>query len=212
MGPQLQYIPLSARGAASPFPDVPPQSRTIPKAVKQENMEAKLNPFLSQAEIDQAVKRLAGELDRDYRQEPPVLVGILKGGFIFLADLVRQMKTPIRSIEFLQVSSYGAGTVSDRRPRVMGSPPAGAIPGQHVVVVEDIIDTGITTTAILRYLRRQHPASVRLCVLLDKPAGRLVQVEIGYRGFTISDRFVVGYGLDLDQGYRQLPAIWALAP
>lgn len=121
-------------------------------------MEAKLHPFLSQAEIDQAVKRLAGELDRDYRQEPPVLVGILKGGFIFLADLVRQMKTPIRSIEFLRVSSYGAGTVSDRRPRVMGSPPAGAIAGQHVVVVEDIIDTGITTTAILRYLRRQHPA------------------------------------------------------
>ncbi len=173
-------------------------------------MGAKLNPLLSQVEIDQAVKRLAGELDRDYHQEPPVLVGILQGGFIFLSDLVRRMKTPIRSIEFLQVSSYGAGTVTDRRPRVVGSPTAGAIAGRHVVVVEDIVDTGITTAAILRYLRRQHPASIRVCVLLDKPAGRRVPLEISYCGFTIPDRFVVGYGLDLDQGYRQLPDIWAL--
>ena len=174
-------------------------------------MEAKLNPFLSQPEINQAVKRLAGELDRDYRQEPPVLLGVLKGGFIFLSDLVRHMKTPIRCIEFLQVSSYGAGTATSGGPRIVGSPPAGTIAGQHVVVVEDIVDTGITTAAILRYLRRQRPASVRVCVLLDKPAGRQVQVEISYRGFTIPDRFVVGYGLDLDQGYRQLPDIWALA-
>lgn len=175
-------------------------------------MGAKLNPFLSRVEIDQAVQRLAGELDRDYQEEPPVLVGILKGGFIFLADLVRQMKTPIKSIEFLQASSYGAGTVSDRRPRIMGGPPAGAIAGRHVVVVEDIVDTGITTTAILRHLRRRRPASIRLCVLLDKPAGRRVPVEISYCGFTIPDRFVVGYGLDLNQGYRQLPDIWTLAP
>lgn len=185
-------------------------------------MGAKLNPLLSQAEIGQAVQRLAGELDRDYlerdcldrdcREGPPVLVGVLKGGFIFLSDLVRQMKTPIRSIEFLRVSSYGAGTVSDLRPRVMGSLPAGAIAGRHLVVVEDIIDTGITTTAVLRYLRRRHPASVKLCVLLDKPAGRRVPVEISYCGFTIPDRFVVGYGLDLNQGYRQLPDIWTLAP
>lgn len=170
-------------------------------------MGAKLNPFLSQAEIGQAVKRLASELDRDYHQEPPVLVGILKGGFIFLSDLVRRMKIPIRSIEFLQVSSYGSATVTSGRPRVTLGLPAGTIAGQHVVVVEDIVDTGITTAAILRYLRRHRPASVRLCVLLDKPAGRRVPVDISYTGFTIPDRFVVGYGLDWDQGYRHLPDI-----
>ena len=170
-------------------------------------MVAKLNPLLSQAEIGQAVKRLAGELDRDYHQQPPVLVGILKGGFIFLSDLIRRMKTPIRSIEFLQFSSYGSTTVTSGRPRVTVGLPPGAIAGQHVVVVEDIVDTGITAAAILRYLRRHHPASVRLCVLLDKPARRRVPVDISYVGFTIPDRFVVGYGLDWDQGYRHLPDI-----
>jgi hypoxanthine phosphoribosyltransferase len=174
-------------------------------------MGANLIPFLSQAEIAQAVKRLAGELDRDYYQEPPVFVGVLKGGFIFLSDLVRWMKTPIRSIEFLQVSSYGSATSTSGRPRITVGLPAVAIAGQHVVVVEDIVETGMTTRAILRYLGRHRPASIRVCVLLDKPSGRRVPVEISYTGFTIPDRFVVGYGLDWDQALRHLPDIRFLA-
>ena len=128
-----------------------------------------------------------------------------------MSDLARSMKTPIKSIEFLKVSSYGSARVTSGRPRVSVGLPAGIIAGQHVVVVEDIVDTGITTAAILRYLKRHRPASVRVCVLLDKPAGRRVPVDISYTGFTIPDRFVVGYGLDWDQGYRNLPDIRFLA-
>jgi hypoxanthine phosphoribosyltransferase len=170
----------------------------------------KLVPLISQQEIAAAVQRLAGELDRDYGHGSPTVVGILRGCFIFLADLVRQMDTPLHSIEFLRLSSYGAGTVSSGRARVvMGLPPQ-AVAGRDVIVVEDIVDTGITTNAALRYLGRRQPASLRLCALLDKPSRRQVPVTIDYLGFTVPDRFLVGYGTDLDQRYRQLPAIYTL--
>ena len=173
-------------------------------------MDANLTPFLSREEIAAAVRRLAGELDRDYAGQPPVLVGILKGGFMFLADLAREMQTPLRGIEFMRVASYGSGTVSSGRPRVVKGVPREMIAGQPVVVVEDIIDTGITTSAVLRYLRRHRPASLEVCVLLDKPSRRQVEVDGRYGGFAIPDRFVVGYGLDLDQRYRELPAIYVV--
>ena len=166
--------------------------------------------LFSREELAAAVKRLAQELDQDYRHRCPVVVGILKGAFVFLTDLVQQMDTPLRSIEFLRLSSYGAGTVSSGRAKVVMGLSAQVIEGQEVILVEDIVDTGITTTAALRYLRRLRPASLKVCALLDKPARRRVAVAIDYLGFTVPDRFLVGYGIDLDQRYRQLPEIYYL--
>lgn len=166
--------------------------------------------LFSKEELAAAVKRLAQELDRDYRHRCPVVVGILKGAFVFLTDLVRQMDTPLRSIEFLRLSSYGPDTVSSGRARVVMGLPAQAVEGRDVIVVEDIVDTGITTAAALRYLRRRQPASLKVCALLDKPSRRRVAVAIDYLGFTVPDRFLVGYGIDLDQRYRQLPEIYFL--
>jgi hypoxanthine phosphoribosyltransferase len=173
-------------------------------------MEAKLSLYLSREDISEAVVRLAAQLDRDYRCRSPVLMGTLKGGFIFLADLVRQMKTPLRSIEFLQVASYGSRTLSSGQPRMVKGVPAEVIRGRDVIVVEDIVDTGITTAFISRYLGRRGPASLEVCALLDKPARREFEVCIRYIGFTVPNRFLVGYGLDLGQRYRELPEIYAL--
>ena len=159
--------------------------------------------------IDNAVRRLARELDRDYADRPPVLVGVLKGGFIFLADLVRLMQVSVLSVEFLRLSSYGGNTVSSGAPRIVVGLPEDAVLNRHLVLVEDIVDTGLTTAA-LEYLREKKPASIRLCVLLDKPERRRVPAVIDYLGFTVPDRFLVGYGLDLDQRYRQLPGIYML--
>ena len=149
-------------------------------------------------------------MDRDYWDRSPVLVGILKGSFIFLADLVRQMKTPLQSIEFMRLSSYGSATVSSGSASItMGLPPE-IVAGRELIVIEDIVDTGITTLAVLSYLEEQKPASVAVCALLDKPSRRQVSVEVGYVGLTVPDQFIVGYGTDLDQKYRQLPEIYIL--
>ncbi len=166
--------------------------------------------LISQAEIVSTVRRLARELDRDYQDRSLVLVGILKGSFIFLADLVRELNIPIENIEFMRLSSYGSSTVSSGKATIAMSPPAKAIAGKDIVVVEDIVDTGITTDTALRYLQNFQPASVKLCALLDKPARRQVSVQIDYLGFTVMDLFIVGYGIDFDQKYRQLPDIYYL--
>lgn len=176
----------------------------------QKAVERKPVLLFSRKELATGVKRLAQELDRDYRHRYPIVVGILKGAFVFLTDLVQQMETPLRSIEFLRLSSYGPGTVSSGRARVVMGLPVQVIEGQEVIMVEDIVDTGITTAAALRYLRRLRPASLKVCALLDKPSRRRVAVAIDYLGFTVPDRFLVGYGIDLDQRYRQLPEIYYL--
>jgi hypoxanthine phosphoribosyltransferase len=173
-------------------------------------MERKLVHLISTEAIAVTVNRLAQELDRDYENRAPLLVGILKGSFIFLADLVRKMKTPICSIEFICLSSYGASTVtSGQATMIMGLPKEKVI-GKDVIVIEDIVDTGITTATVLNYLKSYNPASVKLCTLLDKPARREMPVTIDYLGLTIPDQFIVGYGIDFNQKYRQLPAIYAL--
>lgn len=171
---------------------------------------SKLTPFISRQEIADTVQRLAQEIDRDYAHRSPLLIGVLKGSFIFLADLVRQMDVAVRSIEFIRYASYDSGTVTSGRPRMALGLPRSTVEGQDVVLVEDIVDTGITTDAALRYLRRRKPASLALCALLDKPDRRRIPVPIDYTGIAIPDRFVVGYGLDADQRYRQLPAIYTL--
>ena len=156
------------------------------------------------------VAELGAQLSADYADRNPVLLSVLKGALVFLADLMRTMEIP-SSIDLMELSSYGEGTESSGQVRILkdlSSP----IEGRDVIVVEDIIDTGLTLNYLLRYLAERHPASVRICCLLDKPARRLADLEIDYRGFTIPDRFVVGYGLDFNERYRNLPYIGVLRP
>lgn len=164
--------------------------------------------LVSAAEIQEAVGRLASELRHDYAGKNPLLVGVLKGVFVFLADLVRALDIPLE-IDFVRLSSYGRGTESSGRIQVVADlrTPVG---GRHVVVIEDIIDTGLTTSFLLERLRAQGAASVRLCALLDKAPRRVVPVTIDYLGLSIPDEFVVGYGLDYAERYRYLPQVWAL--
>ena len=153
------------------------------------------------------VRALGRRIRRDYRDREPMLVGILHGAFVFMADLVREIDLPL-TCEFLRASSY-AGTRSSGRPRV-GAIPARRLAGRHVLVVEDIVDTGLTARRILRELRARRPASLRLCSLLSKRVRRRARVRIDYLGFAVPDRFVVGYGLDFDGRYRNLPYVGIL--
>lgn len=173
-------------------------------------MNKNLAHLISKTEIVNTVKRLAFEIDRDYQNRSLVLIGVLKGSFIFLADLVRELNNPIENIEFLRLSSYGASMVSSGEATITMSLSEKAIAGKDVVLVEDIIDTGITTDTALVYLQNYQPASLKLCALLDKPSRRQVSVKIDYLGFTVEDLFIVGYGIDFDQKYRQLPDIYYL--
>ena len=160
--------------------------------------------------ITDRVAELGAEISSDFADRDPVLVSVLKGSIIFLADLMRAMELPT-SIDLMEVSSYGAGTESSGQVRIIKDL-SNTIQDRHVIVVEDIIDTGLTLNYLLRYLHDKGPASIRICCLLDKPARRLAPIEIDYRGFTIADRFVIGYGLDYGERYRNLPYIGVLRP
>jgi hypoxanthine phosphoribosyltransferase len=166
--------------------------------------------LLAEDQIRERVGELGRQLVDAFVDRDPVLVSVLKGSLIFLADLMRAMEMPV-SIDLMEVSSYGAGTESSGQVRIIKdlSQP---IAGRHVIVVEDIIDTGLTLNYLLKYLADKGPASVSIVCLLDKPARRLAEVPIDFRGFTIPDRFVIGYGLDYDERYRNLPYIGVLKP
>jgi hypoxanthine phosphoribosyltransferase len=166
--------------------------------------------LLSSEQVQARVAELGAQLAVDYAGRDPVLVSVLKGSIIFLADLVRAMPIPL-SIDLMEVSSYGASTESSGQVRILKDLST-SIEGREVVVVEDIIDTGLTLNYLLRYLHDKGPASIKICCLLDKPARRLAEIEIDYRGFTIPDRFVIGYGLDYGERYRNLPYIGVLRP
>jgi hypoxanthine phosphoribosyltransferase len=179
----------------------------IPAATIHDDVEAVL---FSGDQIQARVAELGAQLALDYAGRDPVLVSVLKGSIVFLADLVRRMEIPL-SIDLMEVSSYGASTESSGQVRILKDLSM-AIDGRDVIVVEDIIDTGLTLNYLLRYLHDKGPASIRICCLLDKPARRLADITIDYRGFTIPDRFVIGYGLDYDERYRNLPYIGVLRP
>jgi hypoxanthine phosphoribosyltransferase len=166
--------------------------------------------LLTEEEVQTRVRALGAQLSADYAGRSPVLVSVLKGSIVFLADLVRAMDVPL-SVDLMEVSSYGSGTETTGQVRILKDL-SGPIEGRDVVVVEDIIDTGLTLNYLLRYLTERSPASIRVCCLLDKPARRLAEIEIDYRGFSIPDRFVVGYGLDFNEQYRNLPYIGVLRP
>ena len=166
--------------------------------------------LLDATTITDRVAELGAQISADFADRDPVLVSVLKGSIIFLADLMRAMELPT-SIDLMEVSSYGAGTESSGQVRIIKDL-SNPIQGRHVIVVEDIIDTGLTLNYLLHYLADKRPASISIVCLLDKPARRLAEIPIDYVGFTIPDRFVIGYGLDFDERYRNLPYVGVLKP
>ena len=164
--------------------------------------------LISEGELRAGVAKLARRIDQDYASTGLVLVCVLKGATIFASDLLRALQANVRRLEFLRASSYGGGTESSGRVSITGTLDAEHIAGQHVLIVDDIADTGHTCAAITDYIGRLAPASLRYCALLDKPERRQVAARCDYVGFTIPDHFVVGYGMDLDERYRGLPAIY----
>src|SRR6476646_4153131 len=159
--------------------------------------------LISQADIQTRIRLLAGEIERDYPPAEGVhLVAILKGGFMFMADLVRAMSERV-TMDFMAVSSYGKGTTSSGQVRVLKDLDSN-LEGRHIIVVEDIVDTGLTLHYLQDLLRARAPKSLKTACLLSKPSRRKVDVSVDYTGFTIEDRFVVGYGLDVDERYRHL--------
>jgi hypoxanthine phosphoribosyltransferase len=164
----------------------------------------KLDVLLSEDEIRARVRELGRDISRDYAGRPVTLVAVLKGSFVFLADLVREIDLPV-AVEFISISSY-QGTRSTGVVQITADLTRN-VEGEHVIVVEDIVDTGLTMRYLLDNLATRHPASLRLCALLEKPARAQVSVPIDYRGFQIPDEFVVGYGLDHDGRLRNLPYI-----
>ena len=167
--------------------------------------QPKLKILFTKEEIEAAVKRLAAEIKEDYQSKYPLLIGVLKGSFMFMADLIRQLDFPLE-VEFIRASSYGRGRESSGKIKVVQSLRS-PVKGRDVLVIEDIVDTGLTTGFLLDYLRKKKPASLRLCALTDKPSRRQAPVTIDYLGFTVPNKFLVGYGLDLDEKFRNLPDI-----
>ena len=161
--------------------------------------------LISREEIEKQVRRLAGEISRDYHGKYPLMLGILKGSFVFLSDLVRMLQIPVE-IDFVRLSSYGAGKVSSGKVRTVQGLRSN-VKDRDVIIVDDIVDTGLATSYLINRLHRKKPASIRVCALLDKPSRRKADVHIDYRGIVVPDRFVVGYGLDCDEKFRDLPDI-----
>ncbi len=164
--------------------------------------------LIPEDELRAGVATLAREIDRDYATTGVVIVCVLKGAAIFTADLLRALSAEVHRLEFIRASSYGGGTESSGDVQVTGTLETRHIAGSHVLLVDDIADTGYTCVAVKDYIRSLAPASLRYCTLLDKPDRREVEVQYDYVGFTIPNHFVVGYGMDFDERYRGLPAIY----
>jgi hypoxanthine phosphoribosyltransferase len=163
-------------------------------------MPPQMVPVLSRAEIQKKVKGLAGRISRDYRGKEIVLIGVLKGAFMFLADLVRELAVPTQ-IAFIRLASYGSGTSTTGRIRITKDIELD-IHGRHVLIVEDIVDSGLTIAYLSSHLKQRRPESIRICALIDKRERRKVQVQVDYAGHVVDHGFLVGYGLDYDEKYR----------
>ena len=167
--------------------------------------------LITEEQIHARVLELGAHISADHRDRELTLVSVLKGSLPFMADLMRAITIPVQ-IDLMEVSSYGGtATESSGLVRIMKDL-SSSIDGKDVLIVEDIIDTGLTLNYLIRYLRGKNPHSLHICTLLDKPARRLVEIPIDYRGFTIPDQFVIGYGLDYGEHYRNLPFIGVLRP
>jgi hypoxanthine phosphoribosyltransferase len=168
--------------------------------------------LVDEEEVRRTVARLAGEINAYYRdlQAELLVVGLLRGSFIFMADLVRQIELPLM-VDFMTISSYGDGTVSSGDVKVVMDLDS-SIEGRDVLLVEDIVDTGRTFSKVIRMLNNRNPRSLKVCTLLSKPSARVVEVPIDFCGLEIANEFAVGYGLDYQQRYRNLPYVGVLEP
>ena len=164
--------------------------------------------LIPEDQIQRKVAELADRISEDYRGHSPVLVGVMRGAGVFHADLIRRISLKI-SIDYISVSSYGDNTLSSGEVQLVKDLKM-AVEGEHVILVEDIVDTGLTLGFLMRLFSVRNPASLKVCSLLSKPACRKIDVKIDYLGFEIPDRFVVGYGLDYRQKYRNLPFLAVL--
>lgn len=166
--------------------------------------------LISREAVQEKVQQLGEQLGRDYGDKNPLIICVLKGALIFVSDLIRAMDCPL-SVDFMAVSSYGSSTKSSGAVQILKDLETG-IEGRHVIIVEDIVDTGLTLSYLRNNLLSREPASLTICSLLDKPSRRELDIKPDYCGFVIPDKFVVGYGLDFDQQYRNLPYIGILKP
>ncbi|MBU9736347.1 hypoxanthine phosphoribosyltransferase [Diplocloster agilis] len=168
-------------------------------------MADKISVLLTEQEVDDKIKQIGMQISKDYEGKDVHLICILKGGVFFMCELAKRITVPV-SLDFMDVSSYGDDTSSSGVVKIVKDLDE-LLEGKHVIIVEDIIDSGRTLHYLMEILKKRNPASLRLCTLLDKPERRVVDVKVDYVGFNIPDKFVVGYGLDYAQKYRNLPYI-----
>lgn len=168
-------------------------------------MAEKISVMISEEEVDKRIREIGEQISRDYAGKEVHLICVLRGGVFFMCDLAKRIEVPV-TLDFMSVSSYGMDTKSSGVVKIVKDLDD-SIKGKHVIVVEDVIDSGRTLSYLLEMLKGREPESLRLCTLLDKPDRRVVQVDVDYTGFVIPDEFVVGYGLDYAQKYRNLPYI-----
>ena len=166
--------------------------------------------LVSEADIKKLVARLGQRITSDYEGKEIMVICILKGAVMFCADLIREIRVPVK-LDFMAVSSYGASTESSGAVQILKDLDS-SVEGRHLLIIEDIVDTGLTLKYLIGILNARGPASIKTCVFLDKPERRKVDVKIDYTGIEIPDAFVVGYGLDYAEGYRHLPCIAVLSP
>ena len=168
-------------------------------------MSEKIRVLLSEAEVDARIQEVADVINKDYEGKEVHMICVLKGGVFFMCELAKRITVPV-SLDFMSVSSYGGGTKSSGVVKIVKDLDE-PLDGKDVIVVEDIVDSGRTLNYLLELLGKRNPKSLALCTMLDKPERRVVDVKVDYTGFNIPDEFVVGYGLDYDQRYRNLPYI-----
>lgn len=169
-----------------------------------------LKTLITEEDIKIKVKELGEFITRDYQGKDLLVVGILKGSVVFMGDLIREIKIPLQ-IDFMEVSSYGKSTESSGAVRILKDLKSD-IEGRNILIVEDIIDTGLTLSYLLSILEARRPGSITICTFLNKPSRRKVELLVDYNGFDIPDEFVVGYGLDFGEIYRNLPYVGVLKP
>ena len=172
-------------------------------------MAEHISVLKSEAEVDARIKEMGEQISRDYAGKQIHMICVLKGGSFFMCELAKRITVPV-SLDFMSVSSYGSDTKSSGVVKIVKDLDE-SIQGKDVLVVEDIIDSGRTLSYLMEMLRDRRPDSLKLCTLLDKPSRRVVEVDVNYTGFRIPDEFVVGYGLDYDQRYRNLPYIGVIS-
>lgn len=168
-------------------------------------MSERISVLIPEEEIQKRIAEVGAQLSKDYEGEEVLMICILRGGVFFACELAKHLTVPV-SMDFMCVSSYGSGTVSSGRVKIIKDLDEN-IEGKHVLIAEDIVDSGNTLSTLIKILQVRKPASIRLCTLLDKPERRVVDIRADYSCFEIPDKFVVGYGLDYNQHYRNLPYV-----